>query len=59
MLAGTLTRKISSTQKANLIEENLHCHHILFIQDVKNAVYDSDGDTFFLETTQLLFKKAK
>ncbi|KAG2205402.1 hypothetical protein INT47_007187, partial [Mucor saturninus] len=46
-------------QLINITEENLHCHHLLFNQDVTTATYDPQKDCFSTKTTQLSFRRAK
>lgn len=43
----------------NLVEENLHCHHLLFNKDVTESTYNPEKDCFKTTVTELSFRKAK
>ncbi|CAO3641130.1 unnamed protein product [Mucor hiemalis] len=43
----------------NLVEENLHCHHLLFNKDVTESTYNSENNCFTTAVTELSFRKAK
>lgn len=43
----------------NLVEENLHCHHLLFNKDVTESTYNSENNCFKTAVTELSFRKAK
>ncbi|KAG2230380.1 hypothetical protein INT48_004191, partial [Thamnidium elegans] len=47
------------SQVLNIAEENLHCHHLLFIQDVTSSTYDPHKDCFHTKTINLSFRRAK
>ncbi|CEI97551.1 hypothetical protein G6F70_002885 [Rhizopus microsporus] len=43
----------------NIAEENLHCHHLLFIRDVVNSKHYTDQNCFEVIDTGLVYRKAK
>ncbi|KAI8643090.1 hypothetical protein BD408DRAFT_415566 [Parasitella parasitica] len=45
--------------KINIPEENLCCHHILFIKDVVNSTFVTSENCFKTESTRLRYRKAR
>ncbi|KAI8376979.1 hypothetical protein BD560DRAFT_367368 [Blakeslea trispora] len=43
----------------DIVEENLHCHHFLFIKDVIDSTYNSSKDCFKTSQTHLTYRKAR
>ncbi|KAG1450783.1 hypothetical protein G6F46_001007 [Rhizopus delemar] len=43
----------------NIVEENLHCHHLLFIHDVVTSKYNVEQDTFEVVETGLVYRNVR
>lgn len=46
-------------EQLDLTQENLTCHHLLFIQDVTQSIYHAEKNYFIAKSIKLRFKRVK